>query len=98
MSSNDQLEQNLSSLKFKDNDHEASAEVLSISSLPNVHNVEIYKKSETFASLVPLVQSVVQSNRLQTIHWIYMIDSGGQPAFQMSCLPLLGAIRLLYIL
>ena len=82
MSSNDQLEQNLSSLKFKDNDHEASAEVLSISSLPNVHNVEIYKKSETFASLVPLVQSVVQSNRLQTIHWIYMIDSGGQPAFQ----------------
>ena len=53
------------------------------SSYPSQSNVveAAYNKSETFASLVPRVKSAVKSKRLETVHWIYTIDSGGQPAF-----------------
>ena len=52
----------------------------SFSSLPNVEAA--YSTSKTFASLVPRVKRAVKSKSLQTVHWIYTIDSGGQPAFQ----------------
>ena len=61
----------------KDMDY-TSAE-LSYTSQSNVEAA--YNKSETFASLVPLVKSAVDSKSLETVHWIYTIDSGGQPAF-----------------
>ena len=39
-------------------------------------------KSEIFADLVCLLETAQKSNRLQTFHWVYAIDSGGQTAFQ----------------
>ena len=41
-----------------------------------------YTESETFSKLVPLIKSEVESKPFQTVHWIYSLDSGGQPAFQ----------------
>ena len=38
-------------------------------------------KSRTLDELVLKYEDAAKSNRLQNIHWIYTVDSGGQPAF-----------------
>ena len=38
-------------------------------------------KSRTLDELVLKCEVAAKSNRLQNIHWIYTVDSGGQPAF-----------------
>ena len=59
---------------------EPAVEVMDTSG--DTSNIEAaYDKSKTFASLVPLVETMQKSDRLQSVHWIYTIDSGGQPAF-----------------
>ena len=59
---------------------EPAVEVMDTSG--DTSNIEAaYDKSKTFVSLVPLVETTPRSNRLQSVHWIYTVDSGGQPAF-----------------
>ena len=43
--------------------------------------------SATAKHLLSLLRSATKSNRLYTAHWIYLIDSGGQPQF-LEVLPL----------
>lgn len=44
-------------------------------------DIESYKKTTTFVELVPMMESAVKSGSLRSVHWIYTIDCGGQPAF-----------------
>ena len=75
------LERGQSSLEHDDSQvssiTDASTSVISTSSYRGT-----YRGSSTFTELVPIIEKMsVSSNRLQTVQWIYTIDSGGQPAF-----------------
>ena len=62
------------------NDHNNYRNLISPKSFGR--STDNYNKSEIFAHLVSLLESAQKSNRLQTVHWVYTIDSGGQAAFQ----------------
>ena len=79
----DRLEQSHKTLQRQssgNNDHNNYRNLISPKSFGR--SADNYNKSEIFAHLVSLLESAQKSNRLQTVHWVYTIDSGGQAAFQ----------------
>ena len=81
MATKDQFEQSRQQESSAEAKHEDMPEASSRLHTSETNVEATYKKTETHASLLSLIDDVAELN-VETVHWIYTIDSGGQPAFQ----------------